>query len=178
MKSRTRRTSLFLTCALGAGLVALNAAPASAAPQAAPEPGVYNLLNEERGLQCLAGRSNNTVTIFNCIDSYTDQYWRLEPLPLAGYFRFRNVHTGKCLAMSGWGNGDRASGYECIDSYNDQWWKPEPTLASNAYQLRNHKTGKCLVAREKNGRATQYDCVLNYKDQWWNFFHRGSSSRA
>lgn len=167
---KLRLTIVFVTLALATFLAP---SAASASTQATPDPGIYNLLNDFRDLACLAGRSDGHVTTFECRPEFGDQFWSLEPLPLAGFYRLRNQQSGKCVAMPNGSNGARATMFPCTDSFDDQWFRLDPTLAADAFMLFNHKTGKCLVARSSHGDATVSNCVLSFRDQWWHFFRRG-----
>ncbi|MBP2326601.1 hypothetical protein JOF56_006986 [Kibdelosporangium banguiense] len=136
----------------------------------APTPGVqYRLSNQWHSGECLAGRNNDRVNIAHCEVSYTDQYWYLEPVAAAGFYRLRNVASGQCAAILKNGHV-RMSG--CVDSYNDQWWRLDPVPGYNTYQLYNHLRGTCLAAPTINGAARPFTCEPSYADQRWAFIRR------
>jgi hypothetical protein len=170
VKSRARRALLVFVLAL-TGLT--TPALADASTQAVPDPGIYNLRNDFRNLQCLAGRTNDVVSISACVDSFTDQYWSLEPLQVPGNYRLRNRIDSRCLGMPDTHDSAEARMANCADNFDDQWWQLLPTSLSDAFMLRNARSHRCLVARSTNGRATQSNCNGGFHDQWWHFFRRG-----
>ncbi|XTZ18744.1 RICIN domain-containing protein [Micromonospora echinospora] len=187
MEIPVARVAPYLLAVITAAVALLAAAPPATADQAEggstagilnPEPGrYYNLMNDRHGLKCLAGRYTGSVVIYDCHDNYWDQYWMLQPAPAAGYYRVVKTDTGRCLAMTGWSNGDKATAHPCVDSYYDQWWALEQSLGPTpSYRLRNYKTGKCLGVDSATGangsQGVQWDCVLNWNDQWWHFHPR------
>lgn len=146
---------------------------------AAPVPGVvYNILNQfrsggDRGIPCLAGRTNDRVQMAACTDSFTDQFWQLVPAPASGFFRLVVQIDGRCMAFPSGSNGSETRMSSCVDSFDDQWWRFDPTLDANRFLIRNFRTGKCLVLTERNfPTTTESDCSISFQDQWWTFFQR------
>ncbi|OJF12134.1 hypothetical protein BG844_22240 [Couchioplanes caeruleus subsp. caeruleus] len=67
--------------------------------------------------------NGSKAAMYDCIDSYYDQWWAPEITPNSTY-RLRNYKTGKCLAVSttSTGNGRPGIQYTCTLNFNDQWW--------------------------------------------------------
>jgi hypothetical protein len=170
------RLSLLIALVVAALVPAM---PAAATP---PTSYLYNLKNDYRDMACLAGRSggsaNLKVQTSQCVDAFTDQYWRLDPAPgtALGYYTLTNRISGLCLGMdpNNTRNGDRASMGNCSPGeYNPfVYWALDPTSLGDTFMLRNHWTQKCLVALHPNGYATQFSCTYDYHDQWWHFVQR------
>ena len=106
--------------------------------------GAYNILNQfrsggERGIPCLAGRTNDRVQTAACTDSFTDQFWQLVPAPASGFFRLVVQIDGRCMAFPNGSNGSETRMSTCVDSFDDQWWRFAPTLDSNRFLIRNFR---------------------------------------
>jgi hypothetical protein len=163
-------------------LVAAALIPGASASAAPPTYVSYNLKNDYRDLACLAGRSggsaNLQVTTSQCVDSYTDQYWQLEPAPgtALGYYTLKNRISGLCLGMppGATRNGDQARMGNCSpDTHNPfAYWALDATSLGDTFMLRHYLSQKCLVSLHTNGRATQFTCTPDYHDQWWHFVQR------
>ncbi len=140
---------------------------------ATPTPGVtYNIINEFRGIVCLAGRVNDRAQTSTCNDSFTDQFWQLVPAGAAGTFQLVVQSDGRCLAFTSSRNSSEGRISTCVSTFQDQWWRLDPTLGENRFMLRNFQTNKCLVLRQNTDTATESDCTLTFQDQWWTFFPR------
>lgn len=139
----------------------------------APVPGItYNIINEFRGLVCLAGRTNDKAQTSTCNDSFRDQFWHLVPAGAAGTFQLVVEIDGRCLAFTSSRNSSEGRISTCVASFTDQWWQFGATLSANRFLLRNFATNKCLVLRQGANTATESDCTLSFQDQWWTFFPR------
>ena len=143
-------------------------------------PGTYQNLINNYHRKCLAvnsadNRNGKPVIHYDCYSSFTDQYWRFEPIDAApGYYRLRNQNTGRCLAAPNPGNGAKLVQYDCVDGWYDQWWLPELMPDNVHYRLRNYKSGRCLAVPSNKGdngeTAVNYNCILGYNDQWWQIW--------
>jgi hypothetical protein len=154
--------------ALVAAALLVPAAPAGAVP---PISVYHNLKNDYRDMACLAGREpSHKVQTSQCVDEFTDQYWRLEPSPSTGYYELHNKISDRCLAMPV--GKTVAEMVHCDTSSQIDWWALVPTSLGDTFMLRNHLTQKCLVALHPNGYATQFTCTSDYTDQWWHFSQR------
>ncbi|GAA1292007.1 hypothetical protein GCM10009634_44690 [Saccharothrix xinjiangensis] len=160
--------SAFAMLALSAPAVAQGTPPSESISgfERVPPSGLYNVINHA-ARSCLAAPGNTSAaTTYQCIDSYTDQYWYLEPAE-DGYYRLRNADKNECLAMPWGGQGEHGTTYRCINSYHDQNWKIEK-IDGDSYRLLNRKHDLCLSGGA-SGYVTQELCVHDHWNQWWDF---------
>jgi len=168
---------LGVSALLGCGVESETLDPAEEAAVSAiaatPVPGVtYSLINEFRGLVCLAGRSNDKAQTSTCNLDFHDQDWRLVPAGASGFFQLVVQSDGRCLAFTSGADSTEGRISTCVSTFQDQWWRLEPTLGENRFMLRNFQTNKCLVLRANATVATESGCTLTFQDQWWTFFPR------
>ena len=85
-----------------------------------------------------------------------------------------NVHSGKCLDVSGRNGYGNIGVYSC-ENLNDQYFYFRSRGRQLAYgRLRNEKSGQCLdvVGVDGRGNVNMYHCE-DKADQWFRFYENG-----
>jgi hypothetical protein len=102
-------------------------------------------------------------------EGHTNQLWQAEYVD-DGYYRFQNVHSGKCLNVEGGGTANltHVIQWTCGYSANEQW---RPVRKGDGYQLVARSSDKCLNVEGGVGegrRLIQYTCSTDGQsnDDW------------
>lgn len=88
-----------------------------------------------------------------------------------GPYTLRNVHSGKCLDMTGYEDGDRADQYRCLDGNPSQAWYEWQYMGDGSisfFLLGNSATGKCITGLYGKGQIVyQQSCYEVSPETWY-----------
>lgn len=158
---------------LAGGLVAVVAAPASAAPA----PGSYTLINGASGL-CADVPAKSTADGVQLIqyacNGGTNQIWTITSV--SGGYRLTAAHSGKCMGVEGAStSAGKAIEQETCTGASSQTWSI--TQVGSLYRVINANGGKCLNVEDNStasGALLQTNSCDSVATKQWSLAPAGS----
>jgi len=88
-------------------------------------------------------------------------------VPFLRGYQLINVHSGKCLAITGSGtaDGEAAVQSSCREE-RAHLWRLRMVSPAGLFQVQNLKSGRCLSADGGDGRTVQRRCDANRSRRW------------